>query len=131
MEISGRYIVARTQSLVVGGISPVPWLSHDMKVPVCLRAQVGAWSMVVVGVALGWWLMGGTILCHTSDLWSLNLVTSSFHVLEPDCVVISDHRPPKCLQILRHLLEMHSHFITACIILEGHDGEVPIDESHG
>ena len=52
-------------------------------------------------------------------------------VLEPDSVVSSDHRSPEGLPILSHLLKMHSLFIPERIRLEGHDGEVSVNEAHG
>ena len=51
-------------------------------------------------------------------------------VLEPGRVVSSDYGPPKGLPVLHHLLEMNSHFIHECILLEGHDGEVSVNEGH-
>ena len=52
-------------------------------------------------------------------------------VLEPDSVVNSDHGPPEGFPILHHFLVMNSHLIPELILLEGRDGEVPIDECQG
>ena len=52
-----------------------------LKGPMHLGARVGAWGVVVAGIALGWEL--GAILLHTNALHSLSLVASLFHVALP------------------------------------------------
>ena len=138
MELGWVCRVAGTQSLVVGRTSPVPWLSRITDGASVPGGSGGNHGLVdrLCSPRMGLCGRGYSVPNQgSSDLEPSDLILpcgpALLKVLEPGHMISSDHRPPKGLLVLHHLLEMNSHFVPGCILLEGYDGEISFNEGHG